>query len=122
MHRDMEHARKPPELVALRVPGALVHVGRPELHRRSGHRRYEGIAVAVEDLPALRLEPDGANLVVERCLQILRPRKHLQRPEAEEEDPEDDQRDRPEDPEPELELRREPVWLLDPRIRRQEAV
>src|SRR5205814_9708593 len=46
VHRDVEHARKPPELVALRVPGALVHVGRPELHRRSGHRRHEGIAVA----------------------------------------------------------------------------
>ena len=119
--RDVHDPREPPQLVQARGPGHR-QVGRVQLDRRAGDVDHERPAVHVEDLAARRLDADRANLVVERRLQVLRPGKHLQRPEPEEEDAEGEQRDRAEDPDPQRELRREAVRALDARVGRQEAV
>jgi len=121
-HRYVQNPRQPAQLAQPRVVGALVQVLGRERDGSARNRRHEGAAVAVEDLAALGGQPQRAHLVVERGLEVLRAREHLQRPEAEEEHAEDDERQRAEDPEPDGELRREAVGLLHPGVGRQEAV
>ena len=120
-HGDAQHVRELPQLGEPGRPG-LRQVGRRELHGRPPDVRDERVAVAIEDLSTHRRNPDRAHLVVERRVEVLRPREHLQRPEPEEEDPEGDQGYGTEDPEPQRKLRREAVRPLDPRVGREEAV
>ena len=82
----------------------------------------EQTAVAVEDRPARRLEPDGAQLVVPRHAQVLVAGEDLQRPEPQEQRGEDEQDDTAEDRDPQRGLRRQAVRLFDSRIGRKETV
>ena len=93
----------------------------PQLHCGSGDVRDDDPPAPVEDRPAWRLDADQAELVRLGRVQVLVARQHLQRPEPEEEDDEDDESERAEDRDAQRELRREPVRLAHPRIRRQEA-
>ena len=82
---------------------------------------HEHVAVAVEHWTARRLDPDRAQLVVLRDAQILVARQDLQSPQPEEERTEDEQHDPAEHRDAKRRLRRQPVRLLDPRIRREEG-
>ena len=90
-----------------RVAALLRQVGGPELHRRAGHVADD------HALPARsRIGPRGASsgTCAAGCSaprQVAVAGEHLQRPEAEEEHGEDDERERAEHADPERELRRE---------------
>ena len=75
-YRHLQHLR---ELPQLGEPGRprLGQVGRRELHGRPADVGDQRVAVAVEDLAALGRDADRADLVVERRVQVLRPREHL---------------------------------------------
>ena len=116
---DVEHARQPPDLC---VPALLRHVADPELHRCSRDVRDDDVPVAVEDRPTRRIDAHEAELVVLSCVEVARPRQHLQRPEPEEEHRESHERNRAEDAHAQRELRGEPVRLAHARVVREEAV
>ena len=119
LRRHVEHGRE-----ALDHPVApllLGHVADPELDRRSRHVPDDHLALAIEDRPTRRLDPDRSQLVVLGRVEIARPREHLERPEPEEEQREHGDRDDPEHADPDREPRREPVGGADARIGRKEA-
>ena len=116
--RDVENlAEALDELVAT----FLRHVPHPELHCGPCDVRHDDASVAIEQRPAWRLDANQAQLVALRGVQVLVAREHLQRPQAQKEDPERGQRDEAENRDAQRQLGREPVRLAHARIRRQEA-
>ena len=115
------HAQDLREPLEHRVAPLLRQVGRPDAHRRPGDVRDDRPARAVDDRAALRLDANRPQLVVLGRVHVAVAREHLQRPEAEEEDREDDQRQPGEHADAQRQLRREAVRLGRPRVRRQEA-
>ena len=104
--RHAEDPRQPSELGVLDVRGR-------DPHRRRARVLDQHAAVAVLHGAArslLRIQPE---LVVLRRDQELVPREHLERPEADEEDGERGEHEEAEDPDPEDELRRQPVGSVD---------
>ena len=115
--RHAEDLREPLEH---RVAPLLGQVGRPDPHSRARDVRDDRAARAVEDGAALRLDPDRPQLVVLGRVHVPVAREHLQRPEPEEEDREDQQGEPGEHADPQRQLRREAVGLGGLRIGRQE--
>ena len=118
------HARELRDRAQLGIAGRvhLRQVGRPQQDRGGGRVRHERHAGAVEDLAARRLHAHRAERVCSRLVDVLRPSEHLQRPEAEEEDGENDEHRDTEDAHPPEEPRIRPVGLDDALARRQEAL
>jgi hypothetical protein len=74
------------------------------------------LPIAVENRPTRRLQSDVAALIVLRGAQELFAVQDLQGPQAQEEHGEHGDREHPEDSDPNCELGREAVRLLDPRV------
>ena len=104
------------------VPTLLRHVSDPEAHSRPCDVRDDCAAVAIHDRPARRLDPHEAKLIVLRGVQVLVAGEHLERPEPQEEDGEDEQRDAAEYAHPQRQRWRQPVWLAYPRVGREKAL
>ena len=102
----VEHGSEPSHEL---VPPLRRHIPHPELDGGSRDVRDDDAATAIEDRAARCLDPDQAELIRLRGVQVLVAREHLERPEAEEEDDECDEREPAEDRNPERELRREAV-------------
>ena len=117
---DVGHHRELCELVCARRT-ALRQVGRPDLEAGPDHARNERMAVAVDDVPALRVDLNRPHAVLARLGAVLRSCEHLERPEPQEQHGEDCEGDEPEDRDAERKLRRQPIGLLDPRVGGQEA-
>jgi hypothetical protein len=81
--------------------------GREQLHDRRGARLDERLAVAVDDVPARRLDLDLAHAVVAGLAHVVVAGQHLQEPQAEEDDREQDERDATEYGDAHRELRRD---------------
>ncbi len=116
--RDLQDPRQPAEL---RVLAALGKVGGRDLDRGRARVVDEQAAVTVLHRTAQRLFRLEPELVVLRRYEELVPGEHLERPEAHEEDAERGEDEETEDPDPEQELRREPVGRVDARVAGQEA-
>ena len=80
---------------------------RDELHHRRHARLDQHGAVAVDDVPARRLDPDLADPVVARLRHVVLARQHLQEPEAEEDDREQHEGEAAEHGDAHRELRRD---------------
>src|SRR6185503_11920896 len=94
------------------VQGIASRAGRwdligPHLDRQADAVVHQHAAVAVEDLPARRLDLDLPHAVVVRVREVLVAREDLEVPEAEEDDREHDQREAADDRHAERELRRD---------------
>jgi hypothetical protein len=98
-----------------------VERSRPKLRDGARDVRHEHLPVPVEDRAARRRSPEGPDLVVARFVEVLLAGDDLERPEPEEQDAEDGDREDSEDRNPQGQLRREAVGLLDPGIGREEA-
>ena len=106
--RHAQHLREP---LQHRVAALLGQIGHSNLDRRAGHVRDDRVPGPVEDRAARGLDGDGAELVVLRRVQVAVAGEDLERPQAQEEDGEDDERERGQHADPERELGREPVRL-----------
>jgi hypothetical protein len=120
LHGDVENLRERTELCEAGVP-RLRQVGRPQLDGRSVDVVHKHVSVAVENRRARGIDTQRAQLVVPRGAQVLVPCEDLQRPEAQEERAEDEQRDAAEHRDPQRGLRRQAVRLLDARVVREEG-
>ena len=89
-----EHAREVTDDLVPALPRQIAH---PQLHGGAGDVRDDDAAAAVEQRPAGSLHADEAELVRLGRVQVRVAREHLQRPEAEEEHDEREQRDAAED-------------------------
>ena len=112
--RNAEDPRQPSELGILDVRGRDPHGGCARVFDQ--HPAVTVLHGAARSL--LRVQSE---LVVLRRNEELVAREHLERPEANEEDGERGEHEEAEDPDPEEELRREPVGSVDRRVPRQEA-
>ena len=104
-----------------RVAALPRQIAHPQLHGGAGDVRDDDAAAAVEQRTAGSLHADEAELVRLGRVQVRVPREHLQRPEAEEEHDEGEQRNASEDRDAQRELRCQAVRLDDARVGRQEA-